>query len=1021
MKLSQFCISRPVFTIVLNVLLVVVGVLSFSRTSLRGYPNINVPVIMVSTNYAGASPSVIESQITTPLENQLAGMSGLDSMHSQSQQGRSKIVLRFNAKVNIDTVADDVRNLVSGRFLHQLPSAAEAPLVSKRDPNAQETLLLALTDNKLSPMALTDYANRYLLPEIQQIYGIADVQIRNARQYAMRINLDPLKMAAHQVTVMDLIDSLQAQNINLSGGQIKTPEQYYNVFSMGQMQSARAFNHMVLRDQDGYLLRLGDVAHASVGAETTDSSMHVDGKTAIGLSVYAESEANPIAVSSAVKKLLHKLNGHLPTGMQLQAIYDDSNFLHAALHSVYEDLIIAILLVVAVVYLFLAQWRAALVPIITIPICVISVFSYIFLAGYSINIFTLLALVLAIGLVVDDAIVMLENIARHCERGMSPIQAAFKGSREIGFAIIAMTITLAAVYAPIGFAQGVTGIIFRQFAFTLAAAVLISGFVALTLSPMMCGRMLQQSGAQTRLATVSQNFFQMLSRCYQGILERILVYRKFVVLAVFLLLVGGGWCYAQLSSSLVPAEDMGMFMVEVSPPANASFAYLERNTQQVAKILRSYPAVEHVVMMSDVERGGFAIVTLAPWKQRHVSASELMHRLMRYTRTHMPEVQVSAFSPGTIGGGGKGGDSIRMSIVSNHSYADIHHQVQRFLKQVLALPSVAQATEDLQLNTLQYNVRVEHNLAASLQVSPLQVAKTIQTMLGGTKTTTFNWQDRDYDVVLQAPAAELKNLDVLNRLYVRSQDKHMVAVGSVAKVKQEVVPGALPHQDRLRADTVQIQLTPGYSMGAVVHKLMKLARHQLPSDYSFRFRGLARDMLQAYGTQLLTFGMAVLVIYLVLCAQFESFIDPLVILLSVPMAIMGAIVSLYVTGHELSIYANIGFVTLIGLIAKHGILITEFANAERRRGLEINEAVVRAATLRLRPILMTTLAMVIGAVPLAMARGANANGLQPIGWVIVGGMLIGTFFSLIVVPVAYSWLAKWRQLKPQAQPQREAD
>lgn len=1017
MKLTQFCIQRPVFTVVLTILLVVIGFLSLTRVDIRGYPKLSVPVVTVKTVYTGASAAVVESQITTPIENQLAGLSGLDSIHSYSQQGQSKVILRFSQQENIDTVADEVRNLVGGSFLHKLPTGVEAPIINKRDPNAQQTLLLTLSDAQLSPMALTDYSNRYLLPELQQLDGVADVQLENARAYAMRIELDPLQMATHKVTVGDISHALSTQNINMAGGEIKTPQRYYNVFTRGQMQSAHAFKQMIIAKRDNYMLRLQDVAQVHVAAETVDSSMRVNGQPSIGLSVYAESDANPLQVAGAVAKRVEKMNASLPAGMQLQVIYNASTFLSKALQSVGVDLLLAIALVVLVVYLFLVQWRAALIPIITIPICIISVFTYIYIVGYSINIFTLLAMVLAIGLVVDDAIVMLENIVRHMEAGLSPLQAAFKGSREIGFAIIAMTITLAAVYAPIGFARGLTGVVFREFAFTLAVTVIISGFVALTLSPMMAAYCLRPASA-TPVAGITlqlRQFFSLLEKHYSCILQRLLVRRVWVLAFLLLLCAGGLWCYSQLSSSLVPAEDMGHFMVTVAPPANASFQYIEHFNKLIEKKLQTYPAVEHVAMMSDAT-GGFAIVMLKPWRQRHISSFQLMQQLMRYARTHLPEVKVSAFSPGTIGGGGKGGDSIRMSIVSNQSYAAINQQVQAFLNKVLALPGVAQATEDLQLHNLQYDVALQQDLIASAGVNPQDVSQTIRTMLGGEKITTFNWQNRDYDVILQAQPQALHSLSVLDQMYVRNAQDTMFPVSSLAQISSQVLPTSLPHQDRLRADTIQVQLKPGYRMGAVVKQLMHLAHRQLPDGYSYRFRGVARDMLQAYGTQLLTFCMALLVIYLVLCAQFESFIDPLIILLSVPMALIGAVLMLYLTGHEMSIYASIGFVTLIGLIAKHGILITEFANNKRRQGTAITEAVVDAARLRLRPILMTTLAMVSGAVPLALATGANANGLQPIGWVIVGGMSIGTFFSLVVVPLAYSFFAKWRHFKAVARP-----
>ena len=1011
MKSTEFFIRRPVFTAVLSLVLIVLGLLGFLRMPVRGYPDISPPIVSVVTTAPGVSASIIESQITTPIENNLVGLNGITTLSSTSKQGVSHLVLQFDLGINIDAAVNDVRDALS-TISQQLPTGTDTPIIQKRDPNDMQTLVLMLHDPHRNTLQLTDYADRYLLPQLEKILGVAAVEIYSARNYTMHISLDPEKMAARNVTVSDLTQTLTAQNIDVPAGQIKSQKRYYSILSQGELNSTQQFRDLIIREDHGYLLRFSDVADVTVGAKDTDNVMRVDGQEAVGIGVYSAATANPIQVAQRVQQALQSINQDLPEGMKLQTVWDSTSYLDAALHAVYHDILIALLLVSVIIFLFLGSWRSTLIPFVTIPICLIGVCALIYFLGYSINVFTLLAFVLAIGLVVDDAIVMLENIYRHVEDGLSPFQAAIKGSREIGFAIVAMTLTLAAVYAPIGFATGMTGIVFRQFAFTLALAIILSGFVALTLSPMMCARWLSSpkttvSEKKNYHVWLDQSFLQLVA-LYRRLLTWILAHR-IVVVCLLSVIAGLGYiCFKALPTELTPAEDMSVFFVKIIPPANASFEYTNQYSKQLESLIRKIPAVQSVISMVGDNQSGFDVVILKPLAQREASAQQVMRTVMEKSR-RIPGARAVAFNMGALGGGGQNGDSVGMIISSDQSFSALSRAAQKIIDATAHDPTIASANAELRMNDKQYLVHVNQELAASLGVNVADITNTLKTMLGGAIVTQFNWEAHNYDVVLQIPLRYLKTLDVINQLYVRNSSGKMIPLSSLASITPQIAPQELPHEDRLRANIIYFQLSPGTPMGNAIQHLQNAAL-ALPAGFQYHFKGAAERLLESRHTMVGSFLLALVFIYLVLAAQFESFIDPLIILLSVPLSMVGALFMLKLTGNTLSLYTNIGFITLIGLIAKHGILITEFANQKRRLGESLMAAIVDAASLRLRPILMTTAAMTIGALPLALAHGMGAVSRHHIGWVIVGGLLFGTFFSLIVVPVAYSFFGKFKRI-----------
>ena len=680
MNFTEFCIRRPVFTIVLSLIIIVLGVIGYLRVPVRGFPRIAVPVVTIQTQDDGASASVIETQITIPIENDVVGSPGLETMKSYSQTGRSVVVLRYKMGTNIDSAVNDVRNRLA-RIGRILPEGVESPVIEKRDPDHLQLAILSISDKRMNAMEITDVIQRQILPSIEQIDGVAHVDLFNDRDYTLRVLLNPSKMAAHQVTVNDMVSVLRQQNVNVPTGQIKSRDRFYSVLSQGELREPQAFQSLIIRSNNSYLLRFGDVADIKVASDNTESAMRVNGQRAVGLSIYATANSNPIQVERNIEKRVNALRSILPPSMQVHVVWNDTTYLKASLHEVVWDLFYAVILVVIVIGLFLGSIRSAWIPVVTIPICLVSACALIYVMGFSINVFTLLALVLAIGLVVDDAIVMLENIYRYLELGLTPFEASIKGSREIVFAIIAMTLTLAAVYAPIGMTHGLTGVVFREFAFTLALTVIVSGFVALTLSPMMCSRLLVKA-KETKIDAL----FAKLMQGYQWLLRYALSCRWQVMTGLLVVLVVGALCYESMPSMLEPKEDTGAFVVRITPPSNASFSYIDRYAKQVESTLQKSSGVKRVMMMTG-NRGGYAFVVLDPWSDRQHNAEEIMHEFMTSV-SDIAGVTISAYNMSRLGGGGKNGDAVQFVIRSNRSFKQLYETVGQFRQTLLKNPGL---------------------------------------------------------------------------------------------------------------------------------------------------------------------------------------------------------------------------------------------------------------------------------------------------------------------------------------------
>ncbi|MEH0165055.1 efflux RND transporter permease subunit [Roseateles microcysteis] len=1007
MRLSEISIRRPVFATVMSLVLLLVGLVSFNKLSLREYPRIDEPVVTVSTRLVGASSEVIEGQVTKPLEDSISGIDGVDVVTSFSRSESSQISVRFKLEKNPDDAAADVRDRVA-RVRGRLPTAVDEPVVSKVEADASPTIWIAFTSDTMDPLQITDLVNRVVRPRLQTIPGVADVQFGGDRRYAMRIWLDADRLAAHRLTVQEVEDALRKQNLEVPAGRIESQQREFNVTSRTDLNTPAQFGDVVLKSVSGFSVKLKDVARIEEAAASERSRVRFNGVPSVSLGVIRQATANPLDVAGGVNALLPALRQDLPPGLNVRLANDNSIFIARSITAVYTTIAEAVVLVALVVFVFLRTLRASIIPLVTIPISLIGSFALMAAAGFTINTLTLLALVLAIGLVVDDAIVVLENIYRHIEEGMQPFQAALKGAQEIAFAVLAMTLTLAAVFAPLAFTPGRTGRLFVEFALTLAGAVVVSGFVALTLTPMMCSKLLRHNPSPNRFDRGVDAFLNWLSRRYSLALRAVLAQRWIVVLVM--LACGGGswWLFSKAKSELAPLEDRGVIIMPVNAPDGATLEFTARYLDAIEKITAGYPEFDRrfFFMGGGNVAQGTAIMRTVDWSERKRSTPELARALLPQMAA-LPGVQAFPITPSSLGQGFRE-RPINYVLVTGDSYENLAKVTQALMAELAKNPGFVQPDNDLRLNKPEIFMDVDRERAADLGVSVDAVARTVETMLGSRVVTRYKRDAEQYDVMVQTEAGGRVTPEQIERLFVRGRNDTMVPLSSLVKVREAVSPRELNHFNQRRSVSVTANLAPGYSTGEALAYLDATARKVLPVGYSTELNGVSREFRAASGALGLVFVLALLFIFLVLSAQFESFIDPFVIMLSVPLSMVGALAALQWAGGTLNVYSQIGLITLVGLITKHGILIVEFSNQLRQQGRTVTEAVVEAATLRLRPILMTTGAMVLGALPLALASGAGAESRQQIGWVIVGGMSVGTLLTIFVVPTMYTLFARQR-------------
>ena len=1009
MKISDLCIRRPVFATVLSLSVMLIGLVSYTRLPVREYPKIDEPVVTVDTTYRGASAEIIESRITKPLEDSLAGIEGVDVITSISRQENSQISVRFKLERNPDSAASDVRDRVS-RVRNLLPTDVDEPVIAKVEADANPIIWLAFSSDKHSALEVTDIANRIVKPRMQTLPGAANVRVFGERKFAMRIWLDRERLAAFHLTPQDVEDALRRQNVEVPAGRIESESREYSVVAKTDLTQPDQFADIIVKQagdaKGSYPVRISDLGRAEIDAASERSTVRFKGKPAVALGVIKQATANPLTLSRALRAELPKVTSELPEGMRVEIAYDSSVFIDRSIEAVFSAIAEAIVLVLLIIFFFLRNVRATLIPLVTIPVSLIGAFALMFILGFTINTLTLLALVLAIGLVVDDAIVVLENIYRHIEEGMPRREAAFKGAQEIGFAVVAMTITLAAVYAPVAFMTGRTGKLFVEFALTLAGAVLVSGFVALTLSPMMCSLLLRHEEKHGAAYVRVEQFLEWMTAGYRRVLTAALDRRWIVMLAFVFVAATSVVLLKALKSELAPVEDRGIILGVFLGPEGATLDYTDKYARQLEGIYSDTKDVERyfVVAGNPTVSQGISFVGLSDWKVRKRSAGEVVKELFPKFMG-IPGVLAFPVQPPSLGQSPRE-RPVNFVVVTSATYPELLETTNAILAEVAKNPGLTNVDTDLKLNKPELSVNVNREKSSDTGVQIETIGRTLETMLGGRQVTRFKQDGEQYDVIVQLADAERTRPSDIRDIFVRAKDGGMIPLDSLISVTETLSPRELNHFGQRRAVTITANLAPGYTMGEALGFMEQTANRVLRPGYAIDYAGQSREFKTSSSSLAITFVLALAFIYLVLAAQFESFRDPFIIMLTVPLSMTGALGALWLTGGTLNVYSQIGLVTLVGLITKHGILIVEFANQLQEKGQHVKQAVIEASELRLRPILMTTGAMVLGAIPLALATGAGAESRQQIGWVIVGGLLLGTFFTLFVVPTVYSLLAR---------------
>ncbi|EHL20967.1 MULTISPECIES: efflux RND transporter permease subunit [unclassified Acidovorax] len=1024
MQLAEISIRRPVFATVLSLLVLLIGAVSFTGLSVREYPKIDEPVVTVSVRYAGASAEVIESQVTKPLEDSIAGIDAVDVITSISRAEQSQISVRFRLEKDADNAAAEVRDRTA-RVRNRLPDAVDEPVIAKVEADASPVMWLAFSSETRSPLEINDLVNRIVKPRLQTVTGVADVPIYGERKYAMRVWLDPERLAAYRLTTQDVEDAIRRNNLELPAGRIESEQREFSVTSQTDLSTPAQFSNVVIRTVNGFPVRLKDVARVEEGPASDRSRVRLNGRDAISVGVIRQATANPLDLSKGVREMLPTLQADLPPDIGIDIANDNSLFIDRSIKSVYTTIAEAVVLVALVIFVFLRTFRASIIPIITIPVSLVGSFALMSLAGFSINTLTLLALVLAIGLVVDDAIVMLENIYRHIEEGLDPFSAAIKGAREIGFAIVAMTLTLVAVYAPLAFTPGRTGRLFMEFALALAGAVVVSGFVALTLSPMMCSLLLKHNPKPNWFDRSMERWLTNLSDAYGRLLRWLVTARwrspggeragvrgmifqaRWIVVAVMafsgaaLVLV-----YPSIRQELSPLEDRGTILASVTAPDGATLDYTNRYALELEKIGRDYPEFDRVFanIGNPTVAQGSVIYRTVDWEQRDRTTLELARELQPKVSS-LPGVNAFLITPPSLGQGFRS-RPLTYVIQTSDSYENLSQVATAFLAEMARNPGIVGPDVDLRLNKPELRIEVNRERAADLGVGVDVVAKAIETMLGGRTVTRYKRDAEQYDVIVQTAASGRSTPENIDSIYVRGRNDAMIPLSSLVNVRESVSPRELNHFGQRRSATITANLSPDYSLGEALNFMDTTAAKVLKPGYTTDLNGISREFKSSQGALGIVFVLALVFIFLVLAAQFESFIDPLVIMVSVPMSMIGALLALKWSGGSINVYSQIGLITLVGLITKHGILIVEFTNQLREQGMEMVDALVKASAQRLRPILMTTGAMVLGAIPLALASGAGAETRMQIGWVIVGGMSLGTLLTIFVVPTMYTLFAR---------------
>jgi multidrug efflux pump len=1009
-RFTDIFVRRPVLASVVSLLILLVGLQSAWKLPIRQYPEITKTTITISTGYPGANADQIKGFITTPIQQAVASAEGIDTLTSSSAQNMSTVTLSLKLDADADRATSDVLSKVN-QVKGILPRESNDPIVTRTTGEGFALMYIGFNSDVMSSSQISDYLNRVVQPKLQSISGVANAEILGGQTFAMRVWLDPERMAAFAVTPLDVNAALQANNFTTAAGEIKGDFVQTNINAATSLSDVKGFENLVVAQRGEALIKLGQIARIELGPENFNSSSVFDGLKAVFIGVYATPAANPLTVISDVRAAMPAIQAELPTGLKASIAYDATTFIRASIKEVATTLAEAAVIVIIVIFLFLGSIRSTIIPIVTIPLSLIGVLVLLLALGYSINLLTLLALVLAIGLVVDDAIVVVENIHRHMEEGMDRFSAALQGAREIALPVISMTITLAAVYAPIGFTSGLTGTLFREFAFTLAGAVIVSGIIALTLSPMMCSKLLKIDKQGGRFARFLDRMFESVKRRYQRRLHNTLNYRPAMIFLLICVLIATALTYQTTRRELAPEEDQGALFALVNAPQYANLDYLELYMDEVGKALKSAPEAQNYfgIMGFQGVHSAFGGVLFKPWEERTRNHQQIMQELQpRLSR--IAGVQAFLFAPPSLPGSSGGGPPFQFVLTTSRDHRELAEVLDKINQEAQKSGLFIFTDGDLRFDTPQIEVRIDSDKANQAGVTMQDVGATLATLLSGNYVNRFNLEGRSYQVIPQVPRDFRQSPDWLLRYEVRTKSGDMVPLSNFTTLERSVQPTSLNTFQQLNSASISGVPFPGRSMGEAVDFMKQKAAELLPESMSYDWGGEARQYVQEGNTLAVTFFFALIIIYLVLAAQFESFRDPFIILIALPTAMFGALLPMNLGLASINIYTQIGLVTLIGLISKHGILMVEFANRlQDEEGLDRRAAIERAAAVRLRPILMTTAAMVVGMVPLLIAQGAGAKSRFDIGLVIAAGMMVGTMFTLFITPAVYTYLARDRR------------
>tara|TARA_R100001143_G_C3361257_1_gene136216 strand:+ start:37124 stop:40228 length:3105 start_codon:yes stop_codon:yes gene_type:complete len=1014
-QISSLSIRRPVLASVMSIVIVLFGVISFFYLGVREYPSVDPPIVTVSTSYIGANADVIESQITEPLEESVNGIAGIRTLTSVSRDGQSTITVEFNLEIDLETAANDVRDRVS-RAQRSLPPDADPPTVTKADADSSPIVFINVNSDRRNLLELTAFAENVFKEQLQTIPGVSEIRIWGSQEYSMRLWMDPLKLAAYQLTPLDIQQALLRENVELPSGRIEGMVTELSVRTMGRLTTPEEFNELIIFEEDGRRIRFGDIGFAELGAQNQRTVLKRDGVPMVGVVAIPLPGSNQLSIAEELFVRLDRIERDLPEDMTIAIGFNTTEYIDQSVSEVQQTVFIALALVIAIIFLFLRDWRTTLIPVIVIPIALIGAFFIMYVAGFSINVLTMLAIVLAIGLVVDDAIVVLENIYAKMEKGMPVIEAGILGSKEIFFAVVATSLALVSVFMPILFLGGTTGRLFREFGVVIAGAVIISSFVALTLTPMLATKILSKGAEKNRFYMMTEPFFVWLNNIYRSSLESFMKVRW---MAFVILIASSGLIallYSNLPQELAPMEDRGQMRISATAPEGASFEYMDSYVDQmIQSIDENVPEMYAINTVTSPGFGAagsvnsaFGFITLVDRDERDRSQQEIADQVSGIL-SGIPGAQSFVSQPQSIGGGRQGLPV--QFVLQTQTLQQLEDVIPDFLSAANSHPAFAFADVNLKFNQPEIQVEIDRNRARSLGISVRDIAQTLQLSLSGSRFGFFIMDGKQYEVIGQMERQFRNEPLDLRTIYVRNNRNQLIQLDNLVSLTETSTPPQLFRFNRFNSATISAGLAPGYTIGQGIDAMNDIAADILPETVVTDLAGPSRDFAESAASLLFIFILANILIYLVLAAQFESFRDPFIILFTVPLAILGTVVSLWYFDQTLNIFSQIGAIMLIGLIAKNGILIVEFANQRQEQGLSVMESIMDASAVRFRPILMTTISTILGILPIALALGAGAESRTSMGIAVIGGLLIGSFLTLYIIPAIYSYFASDKSVK----------